>query len=547
MRLPRLLALPVSLAVAAATLTVPQLASADPEIGPGCTITSRNNPNVGGYYYPPRLYTVVKPAWAAQETGSYFPWVWHTNREYWLEDAVTVIDPGSTDATVETLPVGTVIPHQDDDLVPGVHPKKVEVTHTSPLVGNGDGTYSVDASALNNQDREATTVLGWKISQPSNPTLTTTANIRPRPEMDDDCQLLQAASTGIPVVVPADSQGHPLTLQFLNGAPTDYERIELRVTIPGLGELVTDAQWEQLWEQHRRPGETGPVEKVEAYLDDQGQAHVSVPGWLLRATSALWLNSWANPRPGETVEWDLYRNPVNLRSPAYVLLQDTQGAGYLDATTTAGTKVDVAQTGNPNLSPETTFTLGEITDPTADGWVYTVDPATGTVSVTPPETAAVGDSLTVPVTVTYFSPAQEDQTAEDLTVTVTVIGEQIPEVPPVVPGEGSTGSSSDRCVSTIAAVGLPFAILFPLGLATQVNVPGLTPMVDTLRDSLQDANSQLQRQAGVFDPQLAAQIERFTADGALERIGLLAAGALALGIIGEACLSEDGSSLSSAD
>lgn len=78
-----------------------------------------------------------------------------------------------------------------------------------------------------------------------------------------------------------------------------------------------------------------------------------------------------------------------------------------------------------------------------------------------------------------------------------------------------------------------------------MNIPGLTPMVDTLRDSLRDANSQLQRQAGVFDPQLAAQIERFTADGALERIGLLAAGALALGIIGEACLGEDGSSLSS--
>lgn len=457
MRLSRLLALPVSLAVAAATFTAPQLASADPEIGPGCTITSRNNANIGGYYYPPRLYTVVKPASAAQEPGSYFPWVWHTDREYWLEDAETVIDPGSPDATVETLPVGTVIPHMDDDRVPGVHPKKVEVTHTSPLVENGDGTYSVDASALNNQDREATTVLGWKISQPSNPTLTTTASIRPRPEMDDDCQALQAKSTGIPDVVTADSQDHPLTLQFLNGAPTDYERIELRVSVPGFGEMVTDAQWEQLWAQHRLAGETGPVEKVEAYLDEQGQAQVSIPGWLVRATRFLQLDAWANPRPGETVEWDAYRNPVDLRAPAYIMLQDTQGAGYLDATTTAGTKVDIAQTGNPNLSPDTTFALVEITDPAADGWEYTVDSATGTVSVTPPETAAIGDSLTVPVTVTYVTFDQEAQTTEELTVTVTVSGEQIPEVPPVVPAEGSAGSSGDRCVSTIAAVGLPFA------------------------------------------------------------------------------------------
>ncbi|GAB3697800.1 hypothetical protein [Corynebacterium nasicanis] len=89
------------------------------------------------------------------------------------------------------------------------------------------------------------------------------------------------------------------------------------------------------------------------------------------------------------------------------------------------------------------------------------------------------------------------------------------------------------------------AILLPLGLATQVNIPGLTPMVNSLRDSMQEANTQLQRRMGVLDPRLAVEIERFTADGSLERLGLIAAGALALGIIGDACLTENGSSSSS--
>lgn len=43
---------------------------------------------------------------------------------------------------------------------------------------------------------------------------------------------------------------------------------------------------------------------------------------------------------------------------------------------------------------------------------------------------------------------------------------------------GTTGGSSDvRCVQAAATVGIPLLALLPIGLATQVNIPGLTPLV----------------------------------------------------------------------
>lgn len=69
---------------------------------------------------------------------------------------------------------------------------------------------------------------------------------------------------------------------------------------------------------------------------------------------------------------------------------------------------------------------------------------------------------------------------------------------------GSSGSStSDRCVQAAATVGIPLLALLPIGLATQVNIPGLSPLVADAQAQLQSFNTNLQQQSGFHDPAIA--------------------------------------------
>lgn len=69
---------------------------------------------------------------------------------------------------------------------------------------------------------------------------------------------------------------------------------------------------------------------------------------------------------------------------------------------------------------------------------------------------------------------------------------------------GSSGSSNNpRCTAAIATVGIPLLALSPLALATQVNIPGLSPMIASAQAQLQNFNTNLQQQSGIYDPNTA--------------------------------------------
>ncbi|MFH6890049.1 hypothetical protein [Corynebacterium aurimucosum] len=100
-------------------------------------------------------------------------------------------------------------------------------------------------------------------------------------------------------------------------------------------------------------------------------------------------------------------------------------------------------------------------------------------------------------------------------------------------------------------VGIPLLFLIPVGLASQMNIPGLKDFVAPINKQIRDLNTQLQKQAGVFNGPLAgkmagidAQLKRFGVDHqqAAGAVALIAAGALAIGLIADACAPGAGSS-----
>ncbi|KKO81391.1 hypothetical protein WU87_01460 [Corynebacterium minutissimum] len=123
-----------------------------------------------------------------------------------------------------------------------------------------------------------------------------------------------------------------------------------------------------------------------------------------------------------------------------------------------------------------------------------------------------------------------------------------PSKPAPKPDDSSdwTGSSnlSERCINTGLGIGIPLLFLIPVGLASQMNIPGLSEFVAPINKQIQDLNTRLQQQAGVFNGPLAdqvnginAQLKRFGADyqQAAGAVALIAAGALAIGLLADAC------------
>ena len=129
-----------------------------------------------------------------------------------------------------------------------------------------------------------------------------------------------------------------------------------------------------------------------------------------------------------------------------------------------------------------------------------------------------------------------------------------------IPG-GSSNVDWERCAPAAAGLGLPLLFLLPIGLASQMNIPGFSPLVkqvsaqiDGINRQLAQQNTALQKQLGIYNGPLAKQASQI--DLMLKKvspeagrigggIALAAAGALALGLLINSCAPGAGSSSSS--
>ena len=117
--------------------------------------------------------------------------------------------------------------------------------------------------------------------------------------------------------------------------------------------------------------------------------------------------------------------------------------------------------------------------------------------------------------------------------------------------EATVGIDAGKCAATAVGFGLPLLALLPLGLATQMEIPGLSDFVAQANGQIQAANTQIQQQLGLFNPQIAAQVDavnkqlaQFGTDAATVAGGLalIAAGILAGTILYNNCSPNGGGS-----
>ena len=56
--------------------------------------------------------------------------------------------------------------------------------------------------------------------------------------------------------------------------------------------------------------------------------------------------------------------------------------------------------------------------------------------------------------------------------------------------------------------GLPLLALIPIGLATQMSIPGVSEFVENVSKDLEGANAQIQQNLGMFNPQTAQALSQ---------------------------------------
>lgn len=124
-----------------------------------------------------------------------------------------------------------------------------------------------------------------------------------------------------------------------------------------------------------------------------------------------------------------------------------------------------------------------------------------------------------------------------------------------LPGSADLGSSDlqlpGKCEAALVGLGVPLLALIPLGLASQLAIGGTAQFADQIGTQIQNANTELQRQAGILNPQLASQVEaannslkQFGLNAGTATLGVAAVGtgvALTAGVLA-ACLSGDSAS-----
>ncbi|WP_168161634.1 hypothetical protein, partial [Corynebacterium sp. HMSC08D02] len=110
--------------------------------------------------------------------------------------------------------------------------------------------------------------------------------------------------------------------------------------------------------------------------------------------------------------------------------------------------------------------------------------------------------------------------------------------------KSDNGRDTGKCVASAVGFGLPLIALLPLGLASQIQIPVLSDVAAQVDAQLQAANTRIQQQAGIFNPEMARQAEQINAQ--LRAVGgdlgmvaagivLIAAGILAGTVIYDNC------------
>ncbi|GAB3696546.1 Rib/alpha-like domain-containing protein [Corynebacterium nasicanis] len=280
---------------------------------------------------------------------------------------------------------------------------------------------------------------------------------------------------------------------------------------------------------------------------------LDVPEWTTGTPTPRW-----NPPPTYAVDWEV----VPTGDPYRVELV----MPYVEEGSVA-----TIQYNQPNQVADVPVTTLKIT---ADKFCY--EPAVvqqgGEETMDPPTNSAADDSVLTGVTYSRTDATPEwaevrpdgsivlkpglDVPTGDYTFPVNIhypngeTTQTVAEVKVIPAGAPTPTPTTDRCVPTVLAAGIPLALLIPVALGHELNIPGLDVLNAQAQEAIRNANNQLQQGLGIHNSELAAQVEQLNRQygpqlaEAARGVGIVAVGLLAAGAIADAC-GEEGSSGSS--
>ena len=92
------------------------------------------------------------------------------------------------------------------------------------------------------------------------------------------------------------------------------------------------------------------------------------------------------------------------------------------------------------------------------------------------------------------------------------------------------GSSNPACVGAISLLSLPLLLAIPVGILSQVQIPGFEHISAQLNAAIQQANTEIQKGLGIFDQNRAGAAANVD-DAAAQIAPLIGAGAAAVGAL----------------
>ncbi|PAT12502.1 hypothetical protein [Corynebacterium hadale] len=98
-------------------------------------------------------------------------------------------------------------------------------------------------------------------------------------------------------------------------------------------------------------------------------------------------------------------------------------------------------------------------------------------------------------------------------------------------GDVNVGSSDPKCIASLVGLASPLLLLIPLGVLSQVNIPGLEGLRGQLNAAIQDANNRIQQGLGIYDHDRASRAAGVQGAFAVENSQMIGVAAGALGVI----------------
>ncbi|UIZ91948.1 hypothetical protein JZY91_09730 [Corynebacterium sp. CNCTC7651] len=159
--------------------------------------------------------------------------------------------------------------------------------------------------------------------------------------------------------------------------------------------------------------------------------------------------------------------------------------------------------------------------------------------------AAVASAMAVTLVVPSVAPASAETTK--VNATVDAAGNAKVDV-----NATETAALPENCKNALLGFGIPLLSLIPLGLLAQVALGGASNVTNVIDQQIRDFNTEIQRQAGILNPELAVQVEAidkylsafgYSVGSVIVGLTAMTGGIAASAVILNSCLADEGGAL----